>query len=259
MEQCRLCLINLEENAYEIFNSYIDNLTLLEVIEKHCYKITIKEDDKFSHHICDSCYEILQNACYLCERSAQAEKELHMMIPGTTIKEEQSDYDDDLKSLIICQDVHLVKPDVELIEGPELDMSTEDNPADDDEEEDKKPKPKKKKHQCLTCLKFFEKPSKLARHEKTHDVNRKPFACQDCFQRFATPESLERHKIIHSGMTIKLGPDNKTWPCIICSKVFDTQTTMASHMRIHKDEMEKLEFPCNLCDRVFQKLNDLTR
>lgn len=30
-------------------------------------------------------------------------------------------------------------------------------------------------------------------------------------------------------------------------------------MRVHKDVLNQLEFPCTLCDQVFKKLNDLTR
>lgn len=111
-----------------------------------------------------------------------------------------------------------------------------------------------------TCLKLFEKPSKLVRHEQTHDVNKKPFACEElgCFQRFLTDASLKRHAILHSGMTIKV-QEEKTYECVVCSKQFQMQEALASHMRTHKDVMSQLEFPCSLCDQVFKKLNDLTR
>ncbi|KAL7027440.1 hypothetical protein ACKWTF_005443 [Chironomus riparius] len=249
---CRLCVSEITENPKSLFDSYIEESPVVDVIRKFCFKITVLKDDKLSKYICENCYNILHNAHDLCERSAQSERELHLMLSDVIIKEEQIDYDDEDYSMkMMVHDVSMIKPDIELIEGKnELD--------EEDVKEDKKPK-RVKRHQCKTCLKMFEKPSKLARHEKTHDVNRRPFACDDCFQRFQTAESLERHKIIHSGMTLKIGPDVKEWPCVMCGKVFDTQTTMASHMRIHKDEMEKIEFPCNLCDRVFQKLNELTR
>lgn len=252
---CRLCLGDLTENFKYIFDSYIENTPLVEIIRIYCFKISIKiEDDQYPKYICENCFDILKNAYDLSEKSVQSEKHFHLMMSDTIIKEEQMDFEDDedYNMKIICADVPLVKAHVELIEGTEI--------IQQEEPDDEKPKPKKtKKHQCKVCLKLFEKPSKLARHERTHDSTRKPFSCEECFQRFLTPESLERHKIIHSGMTLKIGPDNRNWPCVICGKVFDTQTTMASHMRIHKDEMEKLEFPCNLCDKVFQKLNDLTR
>jgi len=256
-QMCRLCLNLLNDDSIAIFNSYIANELIIDIIKRICIKISIKKDDKFSQFICENCYEIIQNCHFLSEKSIQSEKQSQIMSASDAIvKEESMEYDE----LMMCN--NLVKPDIELIEGAEIidpDIPN-DEEEQEEEEEEEKPKPKRiKRHQCLVCCKLFEKPSKLARHEKTHDVNKKPFACEECFQRFERPESLERHKIMHSGMTLKIGPDHKNWPCIICKKVFDTQTTMASHMRCHKSEMEKLEFPCNLCSKVFQKLNDLTR
>lgn len=145
------------------------------------------------------------------------------------------------------------------------DFDGPDDESADSSDEDKptaKEKTRKvgKKHQCKTCLKLFEKPSKLMRHEQTHDVNKKPFACEEpgCFQRFLTDASLKRHAILHSGMTIKV-QEEKTYECVVCSKQFQMQEALASHMRTHKDVMAQLEFPCSLCDQVFKKLNDLTR
>lgn len=292
---CRLCLGELTENLKYIFESYIDDTPLVEIIQIYCFKISIKiEDDHYPKCICENCFDILKNAYDLSEKSVQSEKHFHVLMADTVIKEEQFDYEDDEDYTLrtICSDVSIVKADVseeetkvfqhensnsdEEIPKPRraktknrkckvklIVESEEDTEATQQEDPDeKKPKPKKaktKRHQCKVCLKLFEKPSKLARHERTHDSTRRPFGCEECSQRFLTKESLERHKIIHSGMTLKIGPENKNWPCVICRKVFDTQTIMASHMRIHKDEMEKLEFACNLCDKVFHKLNDLTR
>lgn len=108
----------------------------------------------------------------------------------------------------------------------------------------KKKKRVTKNHECPTCSKLFEKPSKLARHVQTHDVNKKPYACEfpKCFQRFATDASLKRHGILHSGMTIKV-QEEKIHACIVCNKQFQVQEALASHMRSHKDVLEKLEFP----------------
>jgi C2H2-type zinc finger/Zinc finger, C2H2 type len=220
------------------------------------------------------CIDTLTRAYKLNEISVESEMQLKHLIPTgsceTIVKEEKIDSDDDNTKFKLEQEdyemtaeYHVdVKCDEDLIE-PEIDINDDVYEESSDEKETLKMKKKKtppKKHQCPTCLKLFEKPSKLARHVQTHDVNKKPFACEviGCFQRFLTDASLKRHAILHSGMTIKVH-EEKTYECIVCLKEFKVQEALASHMRTHKDVMDQLEFPCPLCNEVFKKLNDLTR
>lgn len=216
----------------------------------------------------------MTRAYKLNEQAQESESQLkHLLAPSCTIvKEEKIDSDEDGTKFKLEQEeyemtedsYHVnVKCDEEIIE-PEIDINdAEEEDESSDEKGATKRKKKKiplKKHQCEICLKMFEKPSKLARHIQTHDVNKKPFACEipGCFQRFLTDASLKRHAILHSGMTIKVH-EEKTYECIVCLKEFQVQEALASHMRTHKDVMDQLEFPCPLCNEVFKKLNDLTR
>lgn len=220
------------------------------------------------------CIDTLTSAYKLNEISVESEMQLKHLIPTsceTIVKEEKIESDDDQTKFKLEQgDYEMaeeynvdVKCDQDIIE-PEIDMNDIDEESSDEKEslasKRKKKKAPPKKHQCPVCLKMFEKPSKLARHVQTHDVNKKPFACEviGCFQRFLTDASLKRHAILHSGMTIKVH-EEKTYECIVCLKEFQVQEALASHMRTHKDVMDQLEFPCPLCNEVFKKLNDLTR
>lgn len=234
---CRLCL-NQSSPLVPIFETRIEAAPTSDVIRRICHKIALDENEEENNNlpknICEECYEILRKAHNLSEISAYNEKELQNLLSDTAAKTENED----------CEETITFEndPDFSLKSAKRVVRRLE------------------RKFECKTCHKMFEKPSKLTRHEKTHDTNKKPYACEvsDCFQRFALPESLQRHQIIHSGMTIKIASDSIK-PCVICLKEFDTQEAMASHMRIHKNELETLEFPCNLCDKVFRKLNELTR
>jgi len=282
---CRLCSREAEcegKDLQLIFDYEFEGVPLIDIIQQVCFKITrIEQEDNFSHSICAECLVILCNAYKLCETSVATEKEFNAVIfEQIDIKKEELDasYNEILKledstgaeegveeegeSLNLCE---IKEPDNDY----QYDEEDEEEDTDEDTDEEKfKPavssaKRKKvivKRHKCNVCEKLFEKPSKLARHLKVHDVNKKPFACEhpNCHSRFLTQAALQRHGIIHSGMTIQIGPDpNKKYECVVCQKEFQAQEAMASHMRQHKDVMATLEFPCNLCDKTFKRLNEL--
>lgn len=264
---CRICL-NDSAELEPIFEYEFEDVPIVEILTKICTDIQFKpnENDRLPKNICENCIEILCRAHKLNETCLKSEQQFQLLLNTSAfIKVEV-----DLKPKIEIED----EEDFEVQEHDEEDLDEvkcdgnieadadmEEESLDEDKSDDKHPiKIRKvaKKHQCLTCLKYFEKPSKLRRHSMTHDVNKKPFACEHsgCFQRFITNASLKRHAILHSGMTIRVCED-KTFECVVCLKVFQVQEALASHMRTHKDD--QLEFPCNLCDKVFKKLNDLTR
>lgn len=241
---CRLCLS--DSPIYSFYKTKIEDFPLIKIIQKVCYEISIKESDSLPQSCCTECFNALNIAHKLNKVSVDSEKELKRLSSSSSVE------DDFLDDEITCN------------ESEEGVVEEKIDPDNDDKDPDfsfnkagKRMRKVLKRFECSTCQKTFEKPSKLLRHEKIHDVNKKPYACEifDCFHRFTNPESLQRHQIIHSGMISKVASE----PCVICSKEFDTQEAMASHMRIHKDDMMKIDFSCNLCDKVFTKLNDLTR
>lgn len=264
---CRICLKGSEE-LEPIFGFQFEDVPILDIIQKVCYDIRIVpklSEKRLPTNLCLDCVETLCRAHKLnrtCTESELQLKRLNLIPSDSPVKTESFDWDDlnvKHEDIEIDHDLELEAKDEETADEFEPEKDVEESSGADDEQKPKKSKTVKKNHQCSTCLKLFEKPSKLARHLKTHDVNKKPFACEEpgCFHRFLTDASLKRHAILHSGMTLKLFED-KTYECVVCTKVFQVQEALASHMRTHKDD-DKLEFACNLCDKVFKKLNDLTR
>lgn len=275
---CRICLSEADE-LEPIFGSLYLKVPIVDIIKKVCYSLTLTpkeiDDPRLPYQLCLECMDVLCKAHKLNELSVQSEKQLLLQLSQECfIKQESIEYEAETESNLMIEKLEIKEDfneslhDDDYMEYTKTELAEEeaedDTSPEDSHGENKKKRRKRnatpKRHKCSTCSKMFEKPSKLLRHEQTHDVNKKPFACEfpECFQRFATQASLKRHAIMHSGMTIKV-VEEKTFKCFICSKEFPIQEALASHMRSHKTVMDQLEFPCNLCDKKFKKLNDLTR
>jgi stress-induced morphogen len=268
MFYCRLCGASLEPfDNILIFETFIDDVSLVEIIGRICYKIIVAENDGLPEKICSKCLDILKLSNELCEKSLITDTEFRMMCSQKVVKSERLDYEDEdftADSNIIYETS--IKNDISMSEAVVcetiMNLKQDEDAADEDDTkkvvEDANDKEIQNQFQCSICQKYFEKKSKLRRHMTIHDSSKKPFACTelDCLKRFEKSESLIRHQMIHQGKTIKNTADVS---CTICSKQFNTQESLASHFRVHKNEMSQLKFPCNLCDKVFDKMNSLTR
>lgn len=98
---------------------------------------------------------------------------------------------------------------------------------------------------CKTCYKFFDRPSLLERHIRSH-TGEKPNICDDCGKAFSTSSSLNTHRRIHSG--------EKPFSCSICPKTFTASSNLYYHKMIHFQEKPH---KCPHCPRSFPTPGDL--
>lgn len=176
---CRLCLKETED-LEPIFGLYkFEGVPILNIIMKVCYSIRLIPDETNSlpNNVCMECLIVLQRAHTLNNVSVQSESKLNCLaqtIPIEMIKKENIDLEEKLKYEEEIYEMPSEDIDEALYDAFEAEIETAES-SDDKQVTKKKKKIVIKKHQCSTCLKFFEKPSKLHRHEQTHDVNKKPF------------------------------------------------------------------------------------
>jgi len=243
---CRICLTESME-LKPIFGYNFDQLPIMEVIRRVCCNMRFFPNvkDSLPKSLCDDCIDVLSRAYKLNDTCVDSEIRLQSMMspevfvkqePIESVKFEEETYEINEENFGTNQDVDSgddsdesvqdIKVDVTIDEPDDSMTSSDANfevkvPNAEDAKKPAKTKLKTKKHECPTCSKFFDKPCRLQRHMKTHDVNKKPFACElpGCFQRFTTDASLKRHAIMHSGICIKVKED-RTFECVVCLKHF---------------------------------------
>lgn len=226
---CRICLKDAVE-LKPIFDYEFEQTPIIFIMKKICYNIRFNFDENLPRNLCCECIDVLCRAHKLIEICGESEIKLKSLMSSEVFVKEESF---EVEALDEALDPNIkIEDDLDIddetfeqtVESLDDAEEEEEEDADPESSDDTKTKPQvSKKHKCPTCFKHFEKPSKLTRHLKTHDVNKKPFACEHpgCYQRFLTDASLKRHAILHSGMTIQVKDKvDKTFECIVCFKNF---------------------------------------
>ncbi|KAM8827272.1 zinc finger protein 1035 [Synchiropus picturatus] len=93
-----------------------------------------------------------------------------------------------------------------------------------------------KPHECAECGKCFFLAGQLEHHQRMH---RSEFQCQLCGKGFVSQFALRKHKNTHG--------KSRAHHCTKCQLTFTGASQLAAHMTSHREE----NFPCDICDRVF--------
>ena len=104
---------------------------------------------------------------------------------------------------------------------------------------------KKRKLPCSFCPKYFDRPSLLTRHIRTHTGER-PHSCNHCCKSFSTSSSLNTHVRIHSG--------EKPHQCNVCQKRFTASSNLYYHKMTH---IKQKPHACSQCKKTFSTPGDL--
>lgn len=102
---------------------------------------------------------------------------------------------------------------------------------------------------CEKCEKTFKTKRTLAGHIDTHAKRIKDFICKICNEDFNLLNEYCRH------LTQKHGEEVPKPKCIICDKIFKTETLLQAHLKEHKD----LTFPCEYCNKIFTTMYKIKR
>ena len=98
-------------------------------------------------------------------------------------------------------------------------------------------------HKCSKCMKLFQFPSQLKRHERIHNG----YPCDLCNVTLEKWTQLVRHKALaHT--------EEKTTPtvtCEVCQKVFRSQANLKKHSNIHQETRTTFHCPIEMCPRWF--------
>ena len=78
---------------------------------------------------------------------------------------------------------------------------------------------------CDQCQKQFPTPSKLERHQLTHNKN-SDYECTTCSKRFGRVDNLKRHELLH---------ETREFYCTDCLKQFNTERSFEYHRRTRTD------------------------
>ena len=130
-----------------------------------------------------------------------------------------------------------------------------------------------KHYKCTLCGKGCNTSSQLAMHKKMHETGRN-YSCEICSKAFKYRHGWKNHTATHS--------DEKRYQCNVCGKRYHSSSILCSHRKhcnsdgqqctvchqviiggrmIFKRHMKMhpLEFPCELCGKVFKRKDIMKR
>lgn len=100
------------------------------------------------------------------------------------------------------------------------------------------------KYKCLTCLEAFYYKKDLIMHSKQHHING---LCQLCGRTFRSEQNYITHMSVHFSA-------NKSFPCKICGRSYNTWGKLKTHSVTHSTERP---YQCHFCKKTFKRNQDL--
>ena len=109
-------------------------------------------------------------------------------------------------------------------------------------------------HKCSKCMKQFQFPSALKRHERIHNG----YPCPVCSLTLENWTKLVRHKTLaHSEE--KAAKVTPTVSCEVCQKEFRSKAKLNQHSTIHQENRTTFHCPIEMCSRWFYFKRNLSQ
>lgn len=257
---CRVCT-RQRQDLNDLFTTFMNNCSLAETLAL-CTQKTIAIDDGLSALICIECMGNLIVAFEFHTLCAASETKVRQFLDANTHKITSESIDE--PAAVAVDYVETTSDDIRAeIERKEPIGATKLRPI-----ECIGNNWRKKTFECMHCKKLFPKLYNLRRHIRIHDETGKPFECPVCRWRFSSANNLKRHAIKHTDIlanaTTRLQQPT-SFPCRLCSRAFSKKESLASHMKIHKNDAPlhnatvAIAVTCELCSKHFAKAEQLTR
>ncbi|XP_019762483.1 zinc finger protein 239 [Dendroctonus ponderosae] len=216
---CRICFHQLEEATNK-------DQEFFKMLQFSCPDLLLCEDPRLPHHLCQSCFVLLQK-CY---------KFLINVHSSHTLLNKYLETLGPQRDQLSVEKLHLfyeVKPETLKQASSASDNAHFKRGATNF-------------HACQSCMKKYRSKYELEVHQRVHS-GEKPFACSVCQKSFTDNRNLKRHLKIHS--------EDKKHECPTCQKKFLHLFSLKTHQRIHTGEKH---YVCEMCGKPFNTSGELT-
>jgi hypothetical protein len=123
---------------------------------------------------------------------------------------------------------------------------------------------------CDVCSKNFSSAVKLNNHMQRRHTDGNTLLCSTCGHQSSHPDNLRRHMMTHSREVVKTPRKKKSYPCVVCNKVYGHKRTLQKHVKQKHEERqeedgdqeqelhEQQNFSCSICDKTFRLKTSLS-
>ncbi|XP_041974954.1 zinc finger protein 32-like [Aricia agestis] len=270
-ETCRLCAEEQEATVL-IFSAEAEAMLLQNKLNKYLL-IEVEEDDRLPKSICVRCCSKLQMVCDFIDTARRAQDILTQKAAEVELNEQilyniktENDWSDN-ESKINTMEVN-VDP-MMVLQNCEGAMSPHSNDVNNSNDSEDVTYMHAVDREDVT-IKLIKKYPDTCDNEDNEDTN-KPFSCVICNRSFLSEFALKNHTWIHDkeeGDNVKytcnecgvrcvskatllthLKKHTKRGQCMICGRVFRTQTNLDLHMANHT--LVGKSFVCKVCGRSY--------